>query len=153
MTSATDPSTAFNGVGSCLCGAITYTLNAPPFQAILCHCRNCRKSSGTAFMTNCFYPTTSLHITHHLSPTTLKGYADHDTVTGATVERQFCGTCGSSLFALNDQHEEMVVVANGSVDEGVENEILRPKLEFFCKDQRAWMVGREEGGVDKREVL
>ncbi|KAF2239337.1 hypothetical protein EV356DRAFT_502366 [Viridothelium virens] len=43
-------------VGSCLCGTIRYSLSSPPTQCVLCHCNNCQKSSGSAFMTNNWYP-------------------------------------------------------------------------------------------------
>ncbi|CAI6333168.1 unnamed protein product [Periconia digitata] len=41
--------------GSCLCGAITYTLTGEPVTTVLCHCRNCQKSSGSSFQANLFY--------------------------------------------------------------------------------------------------
>lgn len=45
-----------NMSGSCLCGAVTYTLSSPPLKRFICHCPNCQKFSGSAFMTNFWYP-------------------------------------------------------------------------------------------------
>ena len=40
--------------GGCLCGKVAYEL-APPFQAFrYCHCRRCRKATGTAHAANIF---------------------------------------------------------------------------------------------------
>lgn len=40
--------------GGCLCGAVRYSLdaNAEPLYSVICHCQNCKKSSGT-HMVNC----------------------------------------------------------------------------------------------------
>ncbi|SIS69568.1 Uncharacterized conserved protein [Roseivivax lentus] len=73
--------------GSCLCGAIRYTVRGPLRPVIGCHCRMCRKTSG-----------------HHVAATS----ADpaRVTITGAprwyrsseAAERGFCRDCGSNLF-------------------------------------------------------
>ena len=73
--------------GSCLCGAIRYTVAGPLRPAIACHCRQCRKTSGH------FVVATSA----------LRG---HVRITGeprwyessAGARRGFCPDCGSSLF-------------------------------------------------------
>lgn len=35
--------------GGCLCGAVRYSLDADaePLYSVICHCQNCKKSSGT----------------------------------------------------------------------------------------------------------
>jgi hypothetical protein len=35
--------------GGCLCGAVRYTAEADPTSATVCHCRDCRKFTGSAF--------------------------------------------------------------------------------------------------------
>jgi hypothetical protein len=32
--------------GSCLCGAIRFSIDAPVAELRACHCRNCQKASG-----------------------------------------------------------------------------------------------------------
>lgn len=41
--------------GSCLCQKIRYEVSGAPKSTILCHCDNCRKSTGASFMANSFY--------------------------------------------------------------------------------------------------
>ena len=101
-------------------------------------------------MTNCIFPKSALVITRGAEEA-LKTYKDSDNRSGRTVSRSFCGICGSWLFVENSASAEIVGVANGSVDGGVEDEVLAPKVEFFCSDKRKWMEGRE--GVDRREVM
>ena len=139
--------------GSCLCHSIHYTLTAPPFASVICHCVNCRKSSGVAFATNALFQSTALQIPE--SPD-LKTFEDKDTLSGSTVSRKFCGKCGSNLFATNSVREELVVVMNGTIDndegsKGARVEALRPSMEIFCKDKRGWFP---EGDVlDRKDVM
>lgn len=37
--------------GSCLCGAVSYEIDAPIESASHCHCSQCRKAHGAAFAT------------------------------------------------------------------------------------------------------
>ena len=73
--------------GQCLCGAVTYEVNAPLRQVIACHCKQCQRTSG-----------------HHVAATS----APRDAVlikgqvtwfnSSETARRGFCGVCGSNLF-------------------------------------------------------
>ncbi|MCB2043083.1 MAG: GFA family protein, partial [Rhodoferax sp.] len=40
--------------GSCLCGAVRYTVYGEPQRAFHCHCSRCRKATGTGHATNLF---------------------------------------------------------------------------------------------------
>jgi len=35
--------------GGCLCGRMQYTISGEPELSALCHCRNCRRYTGSAF--------------------------------------------------------------------------------------------------------
>lgn len=41
--------------GSCLCHKVQYELTGEPFTFFVCHCVNCRKATGSAFMSNGFF--------------------------------------------------------------------------------------------------
>jgi hypothetical protein len=38
--------------GSCLCGAVHYEISGEPTRFYHCHCRRCRKATGTGHATN-----------------------------------------------------------------------------------------------------
>jgi len=40
--------------GSCLCGAVRYTVTGEPQRFYHCHCSRCRKATGTGHATNLF---------------------------------------------------------------------------------------------------
>jgi hypothetical protein len=42
--------------GSCLCGAIRFSVDAPVADLRACHCRNCQKASGAGGSVNAVLP-------------------------------------------------------------------------------------------------
>ena len=75
--------------GSCLCGAVSYTLSEAPKNSGACHCNMCRKWSGGAFVAFMAAPET----------VTLKGEEHLNVFTSSEwAERASCSKCGSSLF-------------------------------------------------------
>lgn len=73
--------------GTCLCGAVSYTVHSALRPIVACHCHQCRKTSG-----------------HYVAATS----APRDAVSiegdvqwyqsSATARRGFCAICGSPLF-------------------------------------------------------
>lgn len=43
--------------GQCLCGAVTYSVKAgaKPVYSVACHCINCKRATGTSFVTNTIF--------------------------------------------------------------------------------------------------
>ena len=80
-----------NYLGSCLCARVGYRLLSPPRAVTHCHCGQCRKSHGSAFASYGAVPRKDLCIVSGQSD--IKSYAS-----SASVHRQFCQHCGSSLF-------------------------------------------------------
>ena len=75
--------------GQCLCGAVRFTVRPKHMAMDVCHCGQCRRWSGGAWMTvECEPGSFSIRNDDGLS---LYGSSDH-------AERGFCRTCGSTLF-------------------------------------------------------
>jgi hypothetical protein len=91
--------------GSCLCGAITFTVEGdlPPPDA--CHCSKCRKTSGHYFA-SCDVPKERVKITGEPA-----WY-----VSSEKVRRGFCPTCGSPLF-FDPLFRDWIGLAMGAFDE------------------------------------
>lgn len=77
--------------GACLCGAVRFTVTAPPERPAACHCGQCRRSSGHVWAA-ATVPDTALHISGPV-----RWYASSD-----IASRGFCPTCGSFLFWKED---------------------------------------------------
>ncbi len=76
-------------LGSCLCGAVRFTVDGPLNPPDACHCTQCRKQSGHHF-SGTDVPRSALRIEGEES---LRWYQSSE-----KVRRGFCGTCGSTLF-------------------------------------------------------
>src|SRR3569832_641460 len=63
--------------GSCLCGGVRFHVAGEPIRVGLCHCKDCRKTSGSAFHAYAVWPRhaletsgmTSTYAAPSLSPT------------------------------------------------------------------------------------
>lgn len=97
--------------GSCLCGAVSYQLLTPPKAVSHCHCSQCRKGHGAAFASYASVPRDALRILSGES--NIRAYAS-----SATVKREFCSECGSTLFWSRSTGEfaDWVSIALGTLD-------------------------------------
>ena len=48
--------------GGCACGRVRYRLNAPPMFVHCCHCRDCQRQTGSAFVINALIETDRITI-------------------------------------------------------------------------------------------
>ena len=75
--------------GSCLCGGVAFTVDEPLRPVILCHCTQCRKTSGH-FWAASSVPMARFHLTEARG---LAWYRSSD-----AARRGFCRACGATLF-------------------------------------------------------
>ena len=92
--------------GSCLCGAVTFTLAQALTEPTACHCVQCRKQSGHYFA-SANVPKSAVDIS---GAENLTWYPSSE-----KVRRGFCSTCGSSLF-WEPIFRDWTSVALGSLD-------------------------------------
>ncbi|QGA14952.1 hypothetical protein EYB26_002608 [Talaromyces marneffei] len=136
--------------GNCLCGTVQYELSGPPIINVLCHCKNCKKSTGSSFMANSIFKKTQLRI--HTGQQNLRTYHDSQTDAKVTVNRSFCTTCGSSLFITNDVSpmlEGAVIVTSGTMN--LEGKEWAPKQEYYCRSRGSWVPVIE--GTERNNTL
>jgi hypothetical protein len=86
-----------NGMtGTCLCGSISVTIHDPDLfkgrRGHLCHCANCRKTSGSFVASNLAIEEAKVEIKDRKG--TLKTFQDYETGSGKLVSRYFCSECG-----------------------------------------------------------
>lgn len=78
--------------GRCHCGAIHYEVSGDPMHVALCHCSDCRRSSGSPMVAWAAFTETALVVT--------KGRPKKINSSGAAM-RSFCADCGTGLFYHN----------------------------------------------------
>jgi hypothetical protein len=104
--------TTFKLSGGCHCGAVRYTLHAPPLSVQHCHCETCRKTSG------CLYATGGVMRRDKVKIEGMENLTRYRT--SSSMEQQFCRTCGCNLFAYDDNEATLFYVDLPTLDGGVD---------------------------------
>ena len=108
--------------GSCLCGAVRYTVDGPLRNVHACHCTQCRKASGN------YVAATSAD----LKDIAIEGEANVTWYRSSpTARRGFCGTCGSQLFWQADDASTISLGA-GALDNPTGVKI---EYHIYCADK------------------
>jgi hypothetical protein len=105
----------FNLAGGCQCGAVRYVLDAPPERIYICHCRECRKQSASAFGISVIVRREAVRL--------VEGKLEcwsRPTDSGRLLDCHFCSRCGSRLWHGNMQTGKTLSVKGGSLDEPVD---------------------------------
>ena len=105
--------------GRCLCGEVAYTVKGPPLRVGLCHCADCRKESGSSFVTFAIWPAHAFESSGDI---------------GLFHGRGFCPACGSRMFNRGEGEVEIRV---GSLDMAPTD--LEPTYELWIKRRENWL--------------
>jgi len=116
--------------GSCLCGAIKYTISAPVTELRACHCTNCQKASGAGGSVNAAVPSSAFKLTQG-TPKRYASIAD----SGRTLYRYFCGDCGSPLYSQRATAPETMMVRAGTLDD---TSGLKITASIWTRSARSW---------------
>src|SRR5262245_13592334 len=115
---------------SCLCGSVVMQIGEVIGPYILCHCKSCRRASGSAFGAHISVPLEAFHIT--------AGQQDIATYESSPGKvRHFCSKCGSPLYAVVGSAPGVVRVRLGVLDSEFHDP---PSGHMFTGHKAAWEV-------------
>jgi hypothetical protein len=115
--------------GQCQCGAIEYELIGPPNSVSICHCVDCRRSSGAPMMSWAEFPDAQVKVT--------KGQLKTFNSSG-TAMRNFCSDCGTGIFYTNAELLPGVVeVQSATLDDP---NLLPPTMQIQTAERVGWMT-------------
>jgi hypothetical protein len=97
--------------GGCQCGAVRYEIDAKPLDIYVCHCRECRKQSASAFGISVIMPAKAFVLKQGRVKTWSR-----PTDSGGVLDCTFCEVCGSRI-SHTDGREDTISVKGGSLDE------------------------------------
>lgn len=120
--------------GSCLCGGVKYEAIGEVSRFYHCHCKRCRKATGTGHASNILMTDASLEFTE--GEDLLKLYKVPE---AARFGKQFCSRCGSSLPRTSGS-EGRVVIPAGSLDE---EPPVKPEARIFWDSRAEWSCADE----------
>jgi hypothetical protein len=101
--------------GGCQCGAVRYESSGEPIGLYVCHCRECRKQSASAFGLSLEVPRAGLRVTQGAP-----SFWSRATDSGRRIACAFCPACGSRLWHEPEDDRPTLTVKAGSLDEPVD---------------------------------
>lgn len=112
---------------SCLCQAVRLRFARIVGDYVYCHCRSCRKASGSAFGANVSVPVDELQVDG----------ADNIGVYESSPgkRRHFCRACASPLYTLVGEHPTHARVRLGALDSDFE---APPAAHIFVGYKAPW---------------
>ncbi len=117
--------------GGCLCGSVRYDVSWPPKALVVCHCSDCQKQAGTAFSVVGVSARDDLHIRGELET------FSHPGSSGQTVNRKFCGNCGSPILTDTEAAREQGIIffKAGTLDVTAD---LAPSVHYWTRSAQNW---------------
>ena len=97
--------------GSCLCGEVRFVARLPSRFCAHCHCSNCRRAHGAAFVTWAGFLREQVEVRS-------EALVRYRTDTGAT--RSFCRNCGTTLFYEGPRWEGEIHVVRSNIDDEID---------------------------------
>ncbi len=121
--------------GGCLCGGVRYEITEPLGGAVYCHCTRCQRRTGAGAAASARVAPGSLTIT-----------AGEELVVAYQPEggfaKDFCGRCGSALWARSPDDPDLRFVRLGSIDG---DPGVRPSAHQFTAYAAVWEPIPDDG--------
>jgi hypothetical protein len=114
--------------GSCLCGAIKYSIDDNPKLIVNCHCRFCRKAHGAPFTTLLLMPFNKFELMEGKAP-----LANFEVKTLNSL-RLFCSKCGTRLYN-HSPSKGMISLVVATLETSAE---LRPVANINVESKCSW---------------
>jgi hypothetical protein len=121
-----------NLTGGCACGAIRYKLTASPLIVHACHCRDCQRITGSAFVINIWIEGKFVE-TDSLAPKSFRLAGG----SGNPHDVFFCGECG--VYVWSSHHGapgDFLFVRAGTLDNP---DAVTPDVHIFTRSKLPWL--------------
>jgi len=112
--------------GKCYCGAVEYSVADEFRYAMICHCSNCRRTTGSAFKPFAGIEREKFAVTRGADGLLIYG--------GEKAHDAHCGKCGSLLYSVV-REAAWVHVAMGTL---VDAPSIRPSCHIFVGSKAPW---------------
>ena len=117
--------------GSCLCGAVRYTLREGfRLNPYACHCTDCQTRTGSAFSEHMLFAEADIELTGELDR------GEYDQPSGAHSRIYGCARCKARIYAVNDSRQGMASLRCGTLDNSSD---LVPAAHVWVKSKQPWI--------------
>ena len=117
--------------GGCSCGAIRYRLTSDPLFVHCCHCLNCQRQTGSAFVINVLIETDRVQV---LAGTPVAVEVPRDDGSKQTIFR--CPKCQVALYSQYTRPQIRFVRA-GTLDDP---STVKPDVHIFTRSKVPWVT-------------
>ena len=117
--------------GGCACGEVRYRLTSAPMFNHCCHCLDCQRQTGSAFVLNALIETDRIDITKgEPRPTSVP------TDSGRPHDVWRCPTCLTALWSDYGRRPALRFVRMGTLDDPM---ALKPDVHIFTRSKQPWV--------------
>jgi hypothetical protein len=118
--------------GGCCCGAIRYRLRNDPLIIHACHCHDCQRITGSAFVTNLWIERKYVERSGPEPKTYVQPGGS-----GADNVISFCGACGTTLWSdYRSVKNPCLFVRAGTLDDP---SWVVPDVHIFTRSKLSWV--------------
>ena len=117
--------------GKCSCGTVRYRLNGKPMFVHCCHCRDCQRQTGSAFVINALIETDRVAL--------LSGAPEPvsmPTGSGRPHDIYRCPNCRTAVWSDYGRRPAIRFVRVGTLDEP---SALSPDVHIFTRSKLPWV--------------
>jgi hypothetical protein len=118
--------------GGCACGRARYRLASKPMFVNCCHCRDCQRQTGSAFVINALIETNRVEM---LSGETKAVPVPTDSGRSHVIHR--CPHCETALWSFYDGWPELSYVRVGALDDP---SALPPDAHIYTRSKLPWVA-------------
>jgi hypothetical protein len=116
--------------GGCACGAVRYRLASDPLVVHCCHCRNCQRQTGSAFVINLLIEADRVEVAGEPQP------VDAPRDDGSVQRIHRCPSCQVAVFSEYGRPEILFVRA-GTLDDP---STVTPDVHIFTRSKVPWVA-------------
>ncbi len=118
--------------GGCACGQIRYRLGTPPLFVHCCHCRDCQRQTGSAFVLNALIETDRVNLLSG-EPTLFRMPTD----SGRPHEVARCPECGTAVWSHYGGLRVLTFSRVGTLDAPA---ALPPDVHIYTRSKLPWVT-------------
>ncbi|MBT8473537.1 MAG: GFA family protein [Marinicaulis sp.] len=122
--------------GGCQCGALRYQLSAAPVGMYACHCTNCQKQTGSAFVLSAAIIEATFSFTEG-EPSETNWTSD----AGNKRYGKFCGSCGNRIVNGAKPSIGILSLRAGTIDD---TSWIKPGGHIWTKSAQPWIKFSED---------
>jgi hypothetical protein len=117
--------------GRCACGEVHYRLHERPFAVHCCHCRDCQREAGSAFVVNGLVETPAVEVTAGAPET-----VDTPSASGKGQKIVRCAACRVALWShYGGMGDKAAFVRVGTLEDP---DACPPQVHIFTRSKQPW---------------